>query len=129
MYPPSHALVRDALNNDCIKNINIKKNDTLYISVIGIHRNKTYWQNANEFIPERFLPENEKNLIEYAYIPFGAGKHSCIGKYMAMPMIKASIAALLKKFTISLYNKEPISPVTLATLKPNNKILFTLKTN
>jgi cytochrome P450 len=127
LYPPSHALVRDAMQDDMINNIQIKKNDTMYISVYGIHRNKKYWTEADTFMPERFEEANLKNHHPYQFVGFGAGKHSCIGKYLAMPLMLASVAKILLQFNIELMNKEPITLIALSTLKPKQLLKFILK--
>ncbi|MCU0439663.1 MAG: cytochrome P450 [Raineya sp.] len=126
LYPPSHALVRDAITTDIIHNKSIKKGDTMYISVYGIHRNPRYWQNPDVFLPERFASENKTNIQSHTFIPFGAGKHTCIGKYLAMPAMMLFIAHFVQKYHFTLQNEGIIHPVSLSTLKPSQHLLFNL---
>lgn len=45
-----------------------------------IHRNEDVFPNPEEFIPERFLDEKNKDKFLFSYIPFSAGPRNCIGK-------------------------------------------------
>lgn len=126
LFPPSHVIIRDCVEEDVIEEQKIKCGDTLYASVYGIHRNPRIWEQADEFIPERFSEERRKNIPDYAFIPFGVGKHTCIGRYMAMPMLIMSLAKILQEFRIELINDRSHQPVSLSTLKPEKPILMRL---
>lgn len=122
LYPPSHALVRDAINPVTINGIKIKKGDSFYISVFGIHRNEKYYKNPEIFNPNRFSIENEDQIIAQSYLPFGLGKHTCIGKYLAMPMILFTLSNYLLKHNLKLENTSLISVLSGSTLKPSQEI-------
>lgn len=124
LYPPSHALVRDALADDHIQTTTIRPKDTLYISAFGIHRNPRYWQQPEAFLPERF--EKPAFVHPYQYVPYGAGKHTCIGRYLAMPLMTVTLAHLLLHFSIELQTRPPVQVVSLSTLKPDKDILIKL---
>ncbi|HET6245133.1 MAG: cytochrome P450 [Bacteroidetes bacterium] len=120
LYPPSHGIVRDAIGEVRIGEMYAKPGDTFFISTYALHRNPKYWQSPNEFIPERFKTEPE----DYTYIPFGAGKHSCIGRYLAQPMMILAVAQFLQKFDFEMNVTEPVLPLSMATLKPNQPLLI-----
>uniref|UniRef100_A0A1I7TXU8 CYtochrome P450 family n=1 Tax=Caenorhabditis tropicalis TaxID=1561998 RepID=A0A1I7TXU8_9PELO len=50
----------------------------------ALHVNDDIFKNPDEFYPERFL-ENEKLINQV--IPFGIGKRSCVGEYIARPVL------------------------------------------
>lgn len=54
--------------------------------------------------PTRFLPERWEGDAPgtYAYIPFGAGPHMCIGASFATMEIKITLAMLLQRFRLAL---------------------------
>ncbi|KAF5564733.1 cytochrome P450 monooxygenase 3A9 [Fusarium phyllophilum] len=70
-----------------------------------LHRNEKYWPDALSFIPERWLPDNERG--EYpaadttAYFPFSAGRHSCIGINFAWAEMRMIAANLLTRYDIT----------------------------
>lgn len=125
LYPPTHTLVRDCVTkSDEINGIRIKRGDTFFISTIGMHRNPRIWDAPDEFRPDRFLEENK--LPKYAWIPFGVGRHTCIGRFLAMPQMVLTIAQFCRKFNFQRSENTPIKPVSLATLKPDHNIFLNL---
>ncbi|XP_037713501.1 uncharacterized protein LOC119549472 [Drosophila subpulchrella] len=99
------------------------KGSQIVVHVFDIHRNAKYWDNPEEFRPERFLPESSQNRHTYAYIPFSAGQRNCIGQKYAMQEMKTLMVALLKQFQIL----PVIDPKSLVfqsgiTLRTQNKI-------
>ncbi|MCC5916175.1 MAG: cytochrome P450 [Cryomorphaceae bacterium] len=118
LYPPSHGLVRDAVEKDQIGNLEVKPGDTFFISSYALHRNPEFWDRPNDFIPERFANEPQK----YTYVPFGAGKHTCIGRYLARPMMILALAQFFQKYDFEMSVSEPVIPVSMATLKPNQPL-------
>lgn len=49
------------------------------IPVQALHVDEKYYNNPNEFIPERFTPEEVNKRAKYVYLPFGDGPRACIG--------------------------------------------------
>ncbi len=120
LFPPSHAIVRDAVADDSFNGIAIKKGDTFFISAYGLHRNPGLWDQPCDFIPERFQIEPPK----YSYIPYGAGRHTCIGRHMAQPMLVLMLAAFIQQFDFKFCVKGDVKPVSLSTLKPNQPLMI-----
>jgi len=44
-----------------------------------LHRSANIFPNPEEFIPERFLDEDNRSKFHFAYLPFSAGPRNCIG--------------------------------------------------
>ncbi len=63
----------------------------------AIHRNPKYWENPDEFDPERFL-KGKKGSETFLYMPFSKGSRMCIGINFAMMEIKALLSRLLLSF-------------------------------
>ncbi len=123
LYPPSHALTRDATKEDIIQGHKIKAGSIMYISTFGIHRNPKYWEEPNVYNPNRF--DNEANFKKNTFVPFGAGRHTCIGRYLAMPQMVLSIAYIYNYFNIELL-VDRLNIRSVSTLKPDEKIAYRL---
>jgi cytochrome P450 family 6 len=52
----------------------------VYIPVLALHYDLTYFPEPHKFDPERFTEENKHSRPNYTYLPFGEGPRMCIGK-------------------------------------------------
>jgi len=83
---------------DCeIKGIKFKKDDLITFPLSVIHFDEDSFENAHEFIPERFL---ENKYKPSAYQPFGQGPRNCIGMRFAQMEIKITLAKVLMKYKV-----------------------------
>jgi cytochrome P450 family 6 len=62
----------------------IKKDTLVIIPSIAIHYDDRYWQNPQEFNPDRFSVEETAKRPNFAFIPFGEGPRNCIGMRLAI---------------------------------------------
>lgn len=59
----------------------IPKGLQLMIHLFNLHRRKDIWgDDATQFDPDRFLPENEAKRPPNSFLPFSSGLRDCIGK-------------------------------------------------
>jgi sterol 14alpha-demethylase len=55
------------------------------------------------FVPERYEQPRQEDLINrWTWIPFGAGRHRCVGANFAMVQLKAIFSVLLRDWTFEL---------------------------
>lgn len=86
------------------------------------NRDEKYWSNADAFIPERFSPENYKNIHPYQYIPFGAGPRRCIGDQLALREIKTAAVMIFSRFKFTPVEGHPIEECVRATMSAKHGI-------
>ncbi|XP_063611208.1 cytochrome P450 2L1-like [Penaeus indicus] len=66
------------------------------------HMDSRYWEEPQEFRPERFLDEEGKvKTPKEGLIPFGSGRRSCLGEALSRMELYIFTAALLQNFTFS----------------------------
>ena len=95
------------------------QNSIIAISQYIMHRSSKYWNNANEFIPERFSSENRKLIKPYTYFPFGGSQGYCVGQQFAVHEMLMVIAMVSRKYTLDIIPNYKIKPITAAhTLFP-----------
>lgn len=67
-----------------------------------VHRDPAAWgPDADEFNPDRFLPENSRGRMPHALKMFGTGERSCIGRQFALHEAVLVLARLLRRYEIS----------------------------
>ncbi|KLT71707.1 cytochrome P450 [Flavobacterium sp. ABG] len=116
LYPPAWITDRQNVEDDTLGGYNIKKGTLIGVSFYELHRNVKYWENPDDFNPERFLGEQKKQSMSYFY-PFGAGPRMCIGAGFAIYEMCLAIAHIVKKYKItSVETTVQFNP--LITLKP-----------
>jgi cytochrome P450 len=115
IYPPAWILSREALHEDMIGGLKIKKGTQLYISIHGMHSHPKHWEEPGKFKPERF---NGGKLPKFTYFPFGGGPRLCIGAELARMEILLSLYKILFTFSFSLVQE--VVPEPLITLRPKN---------
>lgn len=113
LYPPVYWQVRNAGNAEVIDGYQIPAGASVAVATYVIHRHPEFWENPDVFDPERFNPERSANRHPYAWVPFGAGRHMCIGRDFAMIEAKYVLARLMQRYEITAV------PGRVATARPS----------
>ncbi|KAM3930521.1 cytochrome P450 2K4-like [Leptodactylus fuscus] len=73
---------------------------TIILPVLhSIHKDKEYFEKADEFYPEHFLDSEGNFKKNEAFIPFSIGKRSCAGEILAKMELFLFFTSLLQHFT------------------------------
>ncbi|KOM25869.1 hypothetical protein LR48_Vigan205s000600 [Vigna angularis] len=100
LYPPAPLLVpRETRENVTIDGYEIPAKTMIYVNAWAIHRDPEAWEDAEKFIPERFLDSTvDLRGQDFCFIPFGAGRKMCPGLHMAFAVLDVILANLLYSF-------------------------------
>jgi Cytochrome P450 len=98
LYPPVWSIFRKVAAEDVVDDYRIEAGHTMIVSPYTIHYHPQYWPDPTRFDPYRHTYENNKQRPKYAYIPFGGGRHLCIGKHLAMMEVQLIMGALVQCF-------------------------------
>lgn len=126
-YPPAWEFDRIAINDDVVLGTPIPKGSIIMICPYLIHRDPRFWEDPLHIKPERFSEENEKNIVPYSYIPFGAGPRACIGKNFAMMEAVLILANLSRRFKVQVNPFPEPQRETLMTMRPKNGVFVRLQ--
>jgi cytochrome P450 len=123
LYPPIWGRIRVAVEDDVIGGKEIKAGDRVTLFCYGAHHNPKYWDAPEEFRPERWMGGNAKKQVKYSYIPFGAGKRSCIGGAMSQVENTLALSILLRRFRPEYVGPVPAGISATVTLTPKGGVL------
>lgn len=96
----------------------------LLIPTWVLHRDRRWWQDPQEFQPERWLDSdgryNEKSPGQPrgAYLPFGAGAHACIGSSFAWTEAVLALAVLAPRWRPAVTDDARVAIRASVTLRP-----------
>jgi len=118
LYPTAWGITRQTIEPVEVGGHQLKKNALVMVAPWTLHRDERWWDNPEEFRPERFSPENEANIVKYSYIPFGGGPRVCIGNAFAMMEAQLVLATILQHRELQLVSDLPVQPDRVFTLRP-----------
>ncbi|MEM8627709.1 MAG: cytochrome P450 [Pseudomonadota bacterium] len=124
MYPPVWAFIRRAVEDDEIDGVAIKKGDAVALCSYAVHHSPKYWTDPDVFDPDRFAPDRMKKRARYSYLPFAAGRRSCIGGAMSQVENGLALAMLLRKFDVEYTGPNPAPIAPTVTLTPRGGLYF-----
>ncbi|KAL6441531.1 hypothetical protein ACFW04_003590 [Cataglyphis niger] len=125
LYPSIPIILRKISEDVKMGNYVIPKNTLVAVPIMLIHRNPAIWQDPLKFDPDRFLPENLKQIHSYAYIPFSAGSRNCIGQKFAVIEEKVILTAILRKWRVkSMKMHEEMTMHNSAVLRPSEESIY-----
>jgi cytochrome P450 len=118
LYPPAWGFSRQALEDDRLGGYDLPRGWLAFVIPYVLHRLPAYWEDAEQFEPERFSPARTADRPKFVYIPFGAGPRQCIGNHFAMIELLVVVATLAQRFSLRLVPGHPVEPNALITLRP-----------
>nr|WP_277349925.1 cytochrome P450 [Nonomuraea sp. FMUSA5-5] len=126
LYPPGWILPRMAVETDVVDGVTIEAGSTVLLSPFLTHRLPKFWDRPLVFDPERFAPGNDNRRHRYAYWPFGAGPHVCLGQHLFMMEAPLLIAGILRKYRPVVHHEGPVLPRLASSLRPVAGLSMTL---
>ncbi|KAH7866181.1 hypothetical protein Vadar_016771 [Vaccinium darrowii] len=100
LHPPAPFLVpRELTESTTLEGYDIPPKTRIFINAWAIQRDSKYWDQPEEFLPERFA----NNLVDFRgqdfqFIPFGAGRRGCPGISFGVMEVELVLANLLYWF-------------------------------
>jgi cytochrome P450 len=126
LYPPAYGVFRLARHADRAGGVAVPKGAIVMIAPWLLHRHRRLWAAPDVFDPARFLP-GAPPPDRFAYLPFGVGPRVCIGAQFALTEATLVLARLVREFTISRADDEPVIPVAAITVRPDRPPPFRLR--
>ncbi|EAZ37779.1 zealexin A1 synthase [Oryza sativa Japonica Group] len=100
LHPPVPLLLPRECRNTCqVLGFDVPKGAMVLVNAWAISRDPQYWDEPEEFIPERFEDSNiDFKGTNFEYTPFGAGRRMCPGIAFGLANVELMLASLLYHF-------------------------------
>lgn len=99
LHPPLIILMRVAKGEFEVQGHRIHEGDLVAASPAISNRIPEDFPDPHDFVPARYeQPRQEDLLNRWTWIPFGAGRHRCVGAAFAIMQIKAIFSVLLREY-------------------------------
>ncbi|MEZ5345677.1 MAG: cytochrome P450 [Pyrinomonadaceae bacterium] len=119
LFPPAWAIGRLAVEKHEFGGYEIPRNSLILISPYITHRDTRFWEDAEDFIPERWFKRSVKEAGQtFTYFPFSRGVRSCIGESFAWMEGILLLAAISQKWKLELIPEQKIGLNPVMTLRP-----------
>nr|XP_006636075.1 PREDICTED: lanosterol 14-alpha demethylase isoform X1 [Lepisosteus oculatus] len=124
LRPPIMTMMRMARGPQKVAGYTIPAGHQVCVSPTVNHRLHDSWVERLDFNPDRYLQDNPAAGEKFAYVPFGAGRHRCIGENFAYAQIKTIWSTMLRLYDFKLVDGYfPTVNYTTMIHTPHNPII------
>ncbi|MQY03081.1 cytochrome P450 [Actinomadura macrotermitis] len=103
LHPPLILLLRVAKSDQKVLGHRVPAGTMVGCSVAVSNRIPEDFPDPDAFRPERYAAPREEDLLHrWTWVPFGAGRHRCVGANFAMIQLKAIFSVLLRDWEFEL---------------------------
>jgi cytochrome P450 len=99
LYPSDALIPRRVTRQEVISGTQLKEDTILYIAPWLMQRDARWWPEPTVFNPERW--ETVSSEARAAYMPFGYGHHTCLGRAYAEWLIPLMVIGITQSFHLS----------------------------
>ena len=84
----------------------------------ALHRDPAVYPEPTVFDPDRWAPDSTAEGVKPSFLPFGAGRHLCMGEAFAWTEAAVVLAHLAQHWRLEPVPGQPVGISSLSTLKP-----------
>jgi cytochrome P450 len=122
LYPPAYIIFREAGDDVAVGDYRVPAGTKLTLPQFWIHRDERFYDDPEQFRPDRWTEDFEDDLHDYAYFPFGGGPRHCIGMRFAMLELKTALATILPAVAFELISDPDPAFSFGVTLRPREPV-------
>ena len=126
LFPPVWANERQAIEPVFEAGRSWETGDRAVISSYRLHRDPRHWTQPDEFRPERFAGLADRSWRpphRFAYMPFGAGPHLCIGRNLALLEMRWIMREICTRFHLEFEAPDQVEPILGIVMRPSAPVL------
>lgn len=105
LLTPNAMMARVTTRAGSLNGVSLPERCEIILCPLLAHRDPEVFSRPSEFLPERWQGTKPS---PFEYFPFGAGGHACVGRSLALQVLKATLALLLREHEILLADDQEI---------------------
>jgi sterol 14-demethylase len=102
LHPPLIILMRKVMEEFHYKDFKIDVGTTVAVSPAIANRMGEYFERPQTFDVERYKSDPRADRQAFTWLPFGAGRHRCVGAAFALMQLKAIFSVLFQNYEFEL---------------------------
>jgi len=102
LHPPLTILMRKVMSDFHYGDYVVRAGGTVAVSPAVSNRMPEYFPDPDRYDPLRYSEGRSEDSQSFAWIPFGGGRHRCVGAAFAMMQLKAIFSILLRRYDFEL---------------------------
>ena len=126
LYPPAWSLARTVAKEIELAGYRLPVGANVVMSPWILHRDPRFFEQPEQFNPERWTAETAQRLPRFAYFPFGGGPRLCIGASFAIMEAHLLLATIAQRFQLRLLPGHPVDALPSITLRPRHGMRMSL---
>jgi len=120
MYPPVPAGFRGVVKPFEFNGYYVPEGWTALYWINVTHRDKSIYNDPNQFDPDRFSPERNESASPYSLVGFGGGSRTCVGYAFAQFEMKIVASYLLRFYDWELLPDQNLNMAYRPTISPKD---------
>jgi cytochrome P450 len=126
LYPVALLIPRRMSQAASLGGYDLPAGSRILVSLYNLHYHPDFWPQPEVYNPDRFTPEAKKKQHRYAYMPFGAGQHICIGNNLALMIGQLLMTLIYQRYDVKHAEGHKVENFATLTLRPRHGMLMTL---
>jgi cytochrome P450 len=116
LYPSVTLTTKDVREDDEIAGFRVPRGSLAVVSAQLTQRHPDCWPDPERFDPDRHAPGLVERQHRYAWFPFSAGPHACLGAAFVLSQMKITVAMITQRYR--LISLRPTYPSDAMSPKP-----------
>ncbi|HZI20412.1 MAG TPA: cytochrome P450 [Pyrinomonadaceae bacterium] len=126
LFPPVFGVGREAARDCEVGGYHVPEGMQVFMFPWVMHRDARWYDEPEQFRPERWREEEAARRPRYSYFPFGGGPRVCIGNAFAMMEAVLVLATVAQRFRLRLVPEHRVELLPAMSLRPRDGVRVTL---
>ncbi len=124
VYPPVWALGRAVVSELVLGEYSIPAGSFILMSQYVMHHDPRFYENPDQFNPDRWTKQMQEKLPKFAYFQFGGGPRVCVGEPFAWFEGVMVLSTIGRKWRMKHAPRHKVEMLPRITLQPKDGMLM-----